>query len=287
MIRGKILVAASVAAMSMAIVGNANAGMFGGSTAAAPAVTGTTLQEGLASGYADLASREYAEFDYVDGDAFAAKRDLAKAGGNVEPWMASNWNITGDELMALDAARARIMEAYEKGGDFETPIPLAKAQTSYDCWVQEVEEQINVEHANACRAAYEQAIADVRYPEPKKQEPKVVEPISFSIYFDHDSTELSPEAYSDIAQAAAAANSRGAKLVVVHGHTDTSGSVAYNEKLAAARADVVGAALIAEGIDPDLLELAGFGESRLAIATPDGVRERGNRRAEVELRFDD
>ncbi len=285
MIRGKILVAASVAVLGLAAANSAQAGMYGGSTASAPAVSGTTLQEGLTSGYADLASREYAEFDYVDGDAFAAKRDLAKSGGNVEPWVASEWNITGDELVALDAARARIMEAYAKGGDFETPIPLARAQTSYDCWVQEVEEQINVEHASACRAAYEQAIEEVRYPEPKMPEPEMVDPISFSIYFDHDSTELSAEAYRDISQAASAAISQEAVLIVVHGHTDTSGSVAYNTKLASARADVVGAALIAEGVNPDLLELAGFGESRLAIETPDGVRERGNRRAEVELRF--
>jgi len=287
MIRGKLLVAASIAVLGLTAC--SSNGMSGSSTASAPAVSGTTLNEALASGYADLASREYRELDYVDGDHFAAKRDLAKAGGDVIPYTASDWNITGDELAALDAARARIVTAYAKGGDIETPVELARAQVNYDCWVQEVEETINVEDANACRAAYEQAIEQVRYPEPKPlPEPKPVYdgPVAFSVYFDHDSTELSVDAYNDIAKAAAVANKFNSKLVVVGGHTDTSGSNAYNDKLAASRADVVGAALIAEGINPDLLELAGYGEERLAVKTGDNVRERGNRRAEIELRFD-
>lgn len=281
MIRSKLLVA-SVAVFGLAAFSSDDA-----LAATAPNVSGATLNEALASGYADLASREYAELDYVDGDAFAAKRDLANAGGNVIPYIASEWDITGDDLVALDAARARIMTAYDKGGDILTPVELATAQVNYDCWVQEIEETINVEDANACRAAYESAIEQVRYPEPKPMpEPGYDGPVAFSVYFDHDSTELSVDAYRDIAEAAAVANKFNSKLVLVGGHTDTSGSSAYNNQLAASRADVVGAALIAEGVNPDLLELSGYGEEQLAVETGDNVRERGNRRAEIELRFE-
>jgi OOP family OmpA-OmpF porin len=71
--------------------------------------------------------------------------------------------------------------------------------------------------------------------------------------------------------------------VSIAGHTDTSGASAYNQRLSQRRADVVGQALIARGIDASLITEEAKGETELAKATRDGVREPLNRRSEVVI----
>ena len=69
--------------------------------------------------------------------------------------------------------------------------------------------------------------------------------------------------------------------LAVAGHTDTSGTSAYNQRLSQRRADVVANALAARGIEPSIITEEAKGETELAKATRDGVREPLNRRSEV------
>ena len=71
--------------------------------------------------------------------------------------------------------------------------------------------------------------------------------------------------------------------VSIAGHTDTSGASAYNQRLSQRRADIVGEALVARGIDASLISEEAKGETDLAKATRDGVREPLNRRSEVVI----
>jgi glycine/D-amino acid oxidase-like deaminating enzyme len=73
--------------------------------------------------------------------------------------------------------------------------------------------------------------------------------------------------------------------VVVVGHTDTSGSTAYNQGLSERRASVVRDALVARGIATGSIQAQARGETDLARATRDGVREPMNRRSAVTIRF--
>lgn len=272
MIRRKLLATVSVAMFALP-------GLAFGATEA--------LNTALSSGYDALASSEYGEIDIKDGDLFRMKSRRADAGGWVEPEELADWDIPAEHMDGLTDARARLMMAYDKGGDLVTPEHVAGAQVAFDCWVQEAEENDQPEEIEACKAKFEEHYALIRYPAPPVDEDatKVHDPISFNVYFDFDSTELNDEAYANIRAAAQAVREEVPASIAVGGHTDTSGSDAYNEKLSKARAEVVAAALIAEGVPEDLIEIEFFGETQPRIQTGDSVRERGNRRAEVRLRF--
>lgn len=270
---GILAAPALVVGMGIFLAGPANA---------APAGEFNTALE---SGYRGLASDEYNELDYVDGDMFSAKADKLDKGGSVLPYVLPDWRLLDNHLGALTDARARLMAFIDGGAADVTPVPLAKAQVNFDCWVQEAEEDMQPEHIEKCRQSFEAAMADVRLPQIVEPEPDTIEPIAFSVYFDHDSTVLDAEALEDIATAAASAQANGSTSVDVGGHTDSSGSDAYNDRLSRARAEVVAAELAAQGVKAFIINTTSFGESRPAVSTGDGVRERANRRAEVVLYF--
>jgi outer membrane protein OmpA-like peptidoglycan-associated protein len=73
----------------------------------------------------------------------------------------------------------------------------------------------------------------------------------------------------------------GQTAVAIAGHTDTSGSAAYNMGLSIRRADAVKAYMAGKGIADSAMVTKGFGETNLLVQTADGVREPQNRRAEI------
>ncbi|MFN7358659.1 OmpA family protein, partial [Brevundimonas sp.] len=107
----------------------------------------------------------------------------------------------------------------------------------------------------------------------------------FVVYFDWDRSTLTAEAQQVVTQAAAYARSGNPTRVLVVGHTDTSGSAAYNLGLSNRRARTVADALVAAGVNGGVVSLDGRGETQLARATADGVREPLNRRATVDINF--
>jgi outer membrane protein OmpA-like peptidoglycan-associated protein len=107
----------------------------------------------------------------------------------------------------------------------------------------------------------------------------------FVVYFDWDRSDLTAEASSVVTQAANYAKSGRPTRVLIVGHADTSGSAAYNVGLSNRRARTVGDALVAQGINGGVISLDGRGETALARATADGVREPLNRRATIGINF--
>ncbi len=97
-------------------------------------------------------------------------------------------------------------------------------------------------------------------------------PTSFMVFFDWDRSNLSAQAMTTIQQAAAAYKSRGAARVTATGHTDTSGSEAYNMALSLRRANTVKDALVQNGVPPTAISVVGRGESALLVQTGDDVR---------------
>lgn len=73
--------------------------------------------------------------------------------------------------------------------------------------------------------------------------------------------------------------------VRVVGHTDTSGSAAYNLRLSERRAKDARDELVSEGVNPALITSEGKGETELFLPTADGVKEPLNRRTEVLIRL--
>ena len=105
----------------------------------------------------------------------------------------------------------------------------------------------------------------------------------FTVLFDWDRYDLTPQATEIVRQAAAHARAGGATRVHVVGHADTSGSAAYNVRLSQRRAATVRDALIAQGVTGGAITTEGRGETDLARPTADGVREPLNRRATINI----
>jgi outer membrane protein OmpA-like peptidoglycan-associated protein len=113
-----------------------------------------------------------------------------------------------------------------------------------------------------------------------------LDPVAFTVYFDYDKSNLTPEASNLVREAASRAMANDIDTVVVTGNTDTSGGAAYNERLSARRAAVVRDALIANGVSADRIRTEALGETNLAKPTPDGTREPLNRRTDVTISFE-
>ena len=79
------------------------------------------------------------------------------------------------------------------------------------------------------------------------------------------------------------ARTGGQTNITIVGHTDTSGSAEYNQRLSVRRANVVVEALVQMGARKAALHASGVGETDLAVQTEDNVKEAKNRRTVITL----
>jgi len=107
----------------------------------------------------------------------------------------------------------------------------------------------------------------------------------FVVYFEWDRSNLNQAALETIDAAVNRARQCNVSGTIVVGHTDTSGSPAYNQELSERRASVVRDALVARGMAAGSITAQARGETDLARATRDGVREPLNRRTAVTISF--
>jgi OOP family OmpA-OmpF porin len=112
---------------------------------------------------------------------------------------------------------------------------------------------------------------------------EINDPKSYLVFFDFDSSQLTADARSIVATAAADALAGGSPRLDVTGHTDRSGSDAYNQALSIRRATAVQDALIADGVPAEIIVIRGAGEAEPLVPTADGVREPQNRRVEIVI----
>ncbi|MBK1663402.1 hypothetical protein CKO38_02570 [Rhodospirillum rubrum] len=116
------------------------------------------------------------------------------------------------------------------------------------------------------------------------QQSVVEVPESYLVFFDFDSTSITPEAGGIINTAATNAKSTGSSTIEVTGHADRSGGDAYNLALSKRRAEAVVGELERNGISRSQIAVYAKGESDPLVPTPDGVREPQNRRVVVVLK---
>jgi outer membrane protein OmpA-like peptidoglycan-associated protein len=109
-------------------------------------------------------------------------------------------------------------------------------------------------------------------------------PQNFTLYFQFESDELTPESRALVPEVLKVAKSRPVPEVTVTGHTDTTGSRPANLELGMKRAMTVRALLTDAGLDPAVIEVASHGESVLLVNTPDNTYEPRNRRVEITIR---
>jgi len=101
------------------------------------------------------------------------------------------------------------------------------------------------------------------------------------VFFPWNQANLTPVALATLdALVSKFGGSNRPQSLTVAGHTDSSGSDGYNEKLSKDRAEAVAAALKARGLG-DSVKVEWHGEKKPRIELPDGTREQENRRVEI------
>jgi outer membrane protein OmpA-like peptidoglycan-associated protein len=129
-------------------------------------------------------------------------------------------------------------------------------------------------------------------PEPEVEpapEPAAVPPpakkklVLRGVNFDFDKADIRRDARPILDEAVATLGQERAIAVVAEGHTDSSGSDQYNEKLSLRRAAAVRDYLISGGIESRRISVQGFGESQPVAGneTEDGRAQ--NRRVELRI----
>jgi outer membrane protein OmpA-like peptidoglycan-associated protein len=101
------------------------------------------------------------------------------------------------------------------------------------------------------------------------------------VLFDTGSANLKPGAREKLARVAGILLSHPDLHIEVDGHTDSVGSEEYNQRLSEHRAESVHAYLVRQGISPQAVGTAGFGESRPVATNGTSAGRQQNRRVEL------
>jgi OOP family OmpA-OmpF porin len=102
-------------------------------------------------------------------------------------------------------------------------------------------------------------------------------------FFDFDKATLKPEGRRLLDQVAQQAQGIDLETIIAVGHTDSIGSVAYNQKLSERRAASVKSYLVTRGIDANRVYTEGKGKSQPVATNKTREGRAKNRRVEIEI----
>ncbi len=280
---------------------------------------GSPYTQALSEEYRNFANVEFhSNFDYPDALHFARKGLAAASGENVMPEPLSDWNLNEEHAKELSSARSRLVIAYDLGARELAPALSARAQGSFDCWIEEQEENWESDaDVIACKNRYTESIAklettlqEAKMPAPiiisevqatpvdgildpieeidmTPAEPMASEDAVYLVFLNWNSTELGASALSVLDAVAKEIKKHPPKGIQLIGHADTSGPSKYNQRLAFKRSVETREALSARGVDPSIISIEGRGEDELLVPTPDNVREPANRRVNISFQYDE
>jgi outer membrane protein OmpA-like peptidoglycan-associated protein len=104
-----------------------------------------------------------------------------------------------------------------------------------------------------------------------------------SVTFDTDSTVIKPAFRDTLDTVAISLNKYPNSLIDVYGHTDSTGTDAYNQTLSENRARVVSDYLVTKGVTAARIRSTGFGKTQ-PVASNDTIEGRAaNRRVEIKI----
>lgn len=216
--------------------------------------------------------------------AYAGKALAAAKGDEVLPEPAPEGDADAETI------RLRLLRDLEDGRG-KAPEDAARAQADFDCWLMNAKVDGQKSASDACRRSLDASLTRLEHdlnpapaPAPAPMAgPAAAPAANYAVYFDWDSWTLTAEDLTTISAAIDAARSGRQSSIAVVGHTDTSGSADFNQKLSVKRADVVKDVLVQMGARPESIQTSGVGESDLAVSTGDGVKEAKNRRSVITL----
>ena len=107
--------------------------------------------------------------------------------------------------------------------------------------------------------------------------------IPSGITFAYDSADVQPQFRRTLDQVAETLAQYNQTYIDVYGHTDSTGSDAYNQTLSERRATSVADYLASRGVQPARIGTRGFGESQPIASNDTDAGRAANRRVEVKI----
>ncbi len=269
--------------------------------ATAPGAGGTEFTRALAQQYRTYSASTWnARADFSTSEWFAAKGLRVNAGEALPPEELGTWGPWAEVANELAEARARLVRALDGNARTRFPADAAIAQRAFDCWLAnasnvtiggtpwspyapsgyfrqmtgQAAEPVQT-HLKSCKDEFYEALARIEGPRAPEG--------AFTVFFATGRWNLDARALATVREAVAAARAQRSTNVVVQGYADTVGRPGPNQILSERRANEVRRQLLADGVQANI-STQGFGETQLAVPTPDNTPEQRNRRAVIILR---
>jgi OOP family OmpA-OmpF porin len=104
--------------------------------------------------YIRLGAAERAEADWQDTTFFLNRARRLSKRRTPDPTPIDLRDMPADSVDELTDARRRLMIALSSTRRWKQPIESARAQASFDCWMQEREEDFQTDDINSCRSVF-------------------------------------------------------------------------------------------------------------------------------------
>ena len=251
--------------------------------------SGSEFNQTLAKEYASLAQFETEMVDPLDADWFAQKGIKAANNEATLPDVVWSRDIPPEHVARLEDARSRLMQAYDHDVKTRYPMESAVAQASYDCWLEQQEENFQPAHIATCRRTFAQSMRTIyakeqaRLADVSRAAERVSGPEKMIFFEFGEATIASGDLEKLDRIAEQVGKNGGTPKITVIGHTDRAGPDAYNKQLSVRRAESVKQALKERGVSAEVIAIEGRGETDLLVETPDGVAEAKNRRVQISV----
>ncbi len=259
----------------------------------------------------DLVSKEYKEFAYselyemhdeLDANYFAFKANNILKTKIIRIENPNNWKIPDNYENEAKEEYKKISSLLKEEFTFQYPILVAKLVSGYDCWLEQIEENWQIEDIEYCKNKFTNAYKKILASETSKQsistkhKPEINSSAvseknksyfikgdktkSVLVFFKYDSYKLSITEKDKLDNYISTLIKTDSNPIIIYGHTDTKGSKKYNLILSEQRALSVSKYFRKKGINNKLI-IKSYGEDYPLIITGDNVEEENNRRVEV------
>lgn len=221
----------------------------------------------LASEYRQFAKSEIDQYDWPDQQHIARKGLQAAKGQQPLPEATQNWRLQDDDKAVLAAHRENLIHWLNTDARQTSPIRSAKAQARFDCWMEQQEENWQIDHIKTCKDGFVENLPEIS-----------------QVQFAFDSAILDIKALEALRKIARDWQNKPGELLLLQGHTDKIGSERYNYRLSRKRAFAVKSSLIAFGLPQDRIQVEIWGKTRPRLERLNASTAQTNRRVEI-LKF--
>ena len=263
----------------------------------------------------DLISKEYKDFakfelyemhDELDANYFAFKAANTLKTKKIILENPANWKIPTESKEAAKKEYLKLKTLLNDSIIFKYPKITSNLVIGYDCWLEQLEENWQLDDIKSCKDKYtfaynkllnfmntstivenEETISTLSNLQSKEKKSNILKGERVKtviVYFNHDSYKLDLAQKNKLDDFIYSFLKKKNNPVIIYGHTDTKGSKNYNLLLSKKRATNVYEYFKNMGVANKII-LKSYGEDYPVVDTGDEIKEERNRRAEIIINY--